>query len=59
MDIDRVRELADGRIYTANQALEVDLIDGVATYDEAAAIWQTPTALAMPFYDISAIKTTA
>jgi protease-4 len=35
MDIDRVRELADGRIYTANQALEVDLIDGVATYDEA------------------------
>lgn len=34
MDINRVRELADGRIYTAKQALEVDLIDGVCTLDE-------------------------
>ncbi len=30
----RVKELADGRIYTAKQALEVDLIDGICTLDE-------------------------
>lgn len=34
MDIDRVRELADGRIYTAKQAKENGLIDEVGTYDE-------------------------
>lgn len=31
---ERVRELADGRIYTAKQALELDLIDGISTKDE-------------------------
>lgn len=31
---ERVRELGDGRIYTAQQALEVDLIDGICTLDE-------------------------
>lgn len=30
----RVRELADGRIYSAKQALEADLIDGICTLDE-------------------------
>lgn len=30
----RVKELADGRIYTAKQALEVDLIDGICTLDD-------------------------
>ncbi|MGI6732847.1 MAG: signal peptide peptidase SppA [Anaerovoracaceae bacterium] len=35
MDIEKVRELADGRIYSANQALKIDLVDAVATYDEA------------------------
>ncbi len=31
---EKVRELADGRIYTAKQALEEDLIDGICTEDE-------------------------
>ena len=35
MDTDRVKRLADGRIYTAYQALEAGLIDAVCTYDEA------------------------
>lgn len=30
----KVRELGDGRIYTAKQALEEDLIDGICTLDE-------------------------
>ena len=34
MDIEKVRELADGRIYTARQAKENGLIDEVGTYDE-------------------------
>lgn len=34
LDEARVRELADGRIYTADQALEAGLIDGVAYLDE-------------------------
>lgn len=33
MDKEQVRALADGRIYTAKQALEVNLIDKVGTYD--------------------------
>lgn len=31
---DKVRELGDGRIYTAKQALEEDLIDGICTEEE-------------------------
>ncbi len=30
----RVKELADGRIYTAKQALDADLIDGICTQDD-------------------------
>lgn len=30
----RVKELGDGRIYTAKQALEVDLIDGISTWND-------------------------
>lgn len=33
MDKEQVRSLADGRIYTAKQALEANLIDKVGTYD--------------------------
>ncbi|GHU51132.1 peptidase [Clostridia bacterium] len=33
----KVRELADGRIYTAKQALELGLIDEIGTYDDAVA----------------------
>ena len=35
MDIARVRALADGRIYTARQALELGLIDAIGTFDDA------------------------
>ena len=34
MDEATVRELADGRIYSAKQALEVDLIDAIGNYEE-------------------------
>ncbi len=34
MDINTVKKLADGRIYTAKQALSLDLIDGISTQDE-------------------------
>ncbi len=37
LTVDQVKELADGRIYTANQALENGLIDKIGTYQEA--IW--------------------
>lgn len=34
MDINKVKSLADGRIYTAKQALSLGLIDGVCTHEE-------------------------
>ncbi len=36
----KVIEIADGRIYTAKQALELDLIDEVDTYENAVAAFQ-------------------
>jgi len=35
MSVERVKTLADGRIYTAKQALEAGLIDKIGTYEEA------------------------
>ena len=35
MDIETVKKLADGRIYTAKQALQNGLIDKIMTEDEA------------------------
>ena len=35
MDIEAVKTLADGRVYTAKQALENGLIDAVGSYEEA------------------------
>ena len=37
MSVDNVKSLADGRIYTAKQALENGLIDKIGTYEEAIA----------------------
>ncbi len=37
MDIETVKTLADGRIYTANQALENGLVDRVMSWDEMVA----------------------
>ena len=40
MEISKVKELADGRIYTAKQAKENGLIDEIATFDEAVEIFK-------------------
>lgn len=37
MDVNTVKALADGRIYSAKQALSLDLIDGICTHDEYLA----------------------
>lgn len=37
LSLERVREIADGRIYSAAQALELGLIDGIASYESALA----------------------
>lgn len=34
LDEDYVREISDGRVYTATQAKEIGLIDSIATYDD-------------------------
>lgn len=41
MNEKKVRKLADGRIYTARQALDNGLIDGIGTYEEAIEDMQT------------------
>ena len=45
MTVEEVKELADGRIYTAQQALENGLIDGIGTYEEAVADMKSEYAL--------------
>lgn len=40
MNEKKVRRIADGRIYSAQQALDNGLIDGIATYEEAIADMQ-------------------
>lgn len=37
LDLQAVKNLADGRVYTAKQALDLGLIDSIGTYDEAVA----------------------
>lgn len=38
MEIERVREIADGSIYTGRQALELGLIDELGTYEDAISL---------------------
>lgn len=38
LDIEKVKELADGRIYTASQAKNLGLVDEIASFDEAVSI---------------------
>lgn len=40
LDIEKVKELADGRIYSAKQAKENGLVDEIATFDEAVEIME-------------------
>jgi protease-4 len=35
IDIEKVKEIADGRVYTAKQAKELDLVDLIGTFDDA------------------------
>jgi len=37
LPVEQVRELADGSVYTGRQALELGLVDGVGTLDDAIA----------------------
>lgn len=60
MDIDMVKTAADGRIYTAKQALDLQLIDGIDTYEGTISDFQeylgdsytiyTPSETLSPFY---------
>ncbi len=38
LPIENVRKLADGRIFTGNQALELSLVDTIGTFEDAIAI---------------------
>ena len=49
MEDTRVRELADGRIYTAQQALDNGLIDEIGEYEQALADFSDLTG-ADPYY---------
>lgn len=40
LPMERVLEIADGRIYTATQAKEIGLVDEISTFDEAVAHMQ-------------------
>ncbi len=52
MSLSDVKKLADGRIYSAKQALDVDLIDAIGSYEEAksAFIKQTNLSEDISFY---------
>lgn len=43
MDVSVVKPIADGRIYTAQQALDLDLIDGIDTYENTLKIMKKET----------------
>lgn len=50
MDIDKVKELADGRIYSAKQGKENGLIDEIATLEEAELLIKTDFQEEMPVF---------
>lgn len=50
MDIDKVKELADGRIYSAKQGKENGLIDEIATLEEAKLSIKTDFQEEMPVF---------
>lgn len=50
MDIDKVKELADGRIYSAKQGKENGLIDEIATLEEAELLIKTDFQEEMPIF---------
>jgi len=48
LGVERIRELADGRIYTAQQALDAGLIDGIAYLDEVVETVERDLGLSRP-----------
>jgi protease-4 len=38
MDVEKVRELADGRVFTGEQALQLGLVDTLGTFEDAVRI---------------------
>ena len=40
MSIEKVQELADGRVYTAKQALNAGLIDSIGSFDDAVSLME-------------------
>ena len=52
MDINQVVALADGRIYTAKQAKDNGLIDGIADYEETKAIMAQDLQLQDPAFHV-------
>ena len=52
-----MKKLADGRVYTAKQALENGLIDGVGTWENAVAQMQELTG-AQPYEKIFDVQAT-
>ena len=50
MDIDKVKELADGRIYSAKQGKKNGLIDEIATLEEAELLIKTDFQEEMPVF---------
>lgn len=59
MDINVVKELADGRVYTAQQAADNGLIDGVKTLEETIALMQKECNLEdYPVYEYSYVPQT-
>src|SRR5699024_3092553 len=48
MPEDTVRDLADGRIYTGNQALDNGLVDGLGNLDDTIDIMQEDLGLESP-----------
>lgn len=49
MEESKVRQLADGRIYTAKQALDLGLIDEISTYDDIIDMFISETG-SQPYY---------
>lgn len=53
MDVNTVRTLADGRIYSANQALQHKLIDGTSTFEDYKAKVEEEAGKGILFYEKS------
>lgn len=51
LDVNKVKQLADGRIYSANQAVQHKLIDGTSTYEDYKAKVEGEVGEGILFYE--------